>query len=72
VDDRDRVRPEAEAPEARYVTEGATGHRPVASSSDGYGPDNTRPSWVDQLPDPDTEVVRFTVTWTADHRYAFT
>ena len=46
--------------EARFVTAGTTGHEPVTASDHGYGPDNTRPGWVDQLPDPNAEDARFT------------
>jgi hypothetical protein len=46
--------------EERFVTEGATTHQPVTASDQGYGSTNTRPSWVNELPDPDSEAVRFT------------
>jgi hypothetical protein len=39
--------------EERFVTEATTPHQPVTASDQDYGPANTRPVWVDQLPVPD-------------------
>ena len=46
--------------EERFVTEGTTKHQPVTATDQDYGPGNTRPAWVDRLPDPDAEEARFT------------
>ena len=51
--------------EERFVTDGATTHRPVTASDQTYDAlngsgANTRPAWVDAEPDPDAEAARFT------------
>ncbi len=41
--------------EERFVTSGTTPHQPVTATDQTYGPGNTRPAWVDELPDPDSQ-----------------
>jgi hypothetical protein len=46
--------------EERFITEGTTPHPPLTASNQTYGPGNTRPAWIDEMPDPDKEAARFT------------